>query len=264
MKNIFMFVLTMLFLVSFIFIIQADELTISDNYLNESGEKVCCKVYGLGNRMKQVNVRYGWTNEDECVTPEGFVGGGREIVDNNYCEIKTQYQAKILTQVQIKQAVQTRNRLRIHNQTECPNNCTCVGSTVKCELGNRERIMTVYAGKSGNTIVQVKGINMSTNVTLYKSEGKVYGVFRNNQTREVNLLPDDIGTKIKRKLQNQTIELDEDGIYQVQGRKRARLFLLFPVRERVRMEIDSETGEEIKVRNPWWGFLAKDSEEESE
>ena len=28
------------------------------------------------------------------------------------------------------------------------------------------------------------------------------------------------------------------------------------------MQIDSETGQVIKVRNPWWGFLAKDIEEE--
>jgi len=261
MKKLFMFILTTLFLVSFVFIIQADELTTSDNELNE---KVCCKVYGLGSRMKQVNIRYGWIEENECVTPEEFVGGGREIVDDDYCE-KQGLGVRILNKTQIQKIKQIRNRLRI-NQTECPNNCSCVGSTIKCELEGGGRNMTIRAGNSGNVIVQVKGVNMSTNVTLYKSEGKVFGMFRNNQTREVNLLPDHVQEKIRERirarLENQTIELDEDGIYQIQGRKKARLFFLFPVRERVRMEIDSETGEEIRVRNPWWGFLARDSDEE--
>ena len=110
--------------------------------------------------------------------------------------------------------------------------------------------MTVTAGRSGNIIFQVKGVNASTNVTLYKSEGKVYGIFKNNKTRAINFLPDQVKEKIKNKikarLENQTIELDENGIYQIQGRKKARLFFLFPVREKIRAQIDSETGEIIR------------------
>jgi len=240
----------------------------SGNGGDDSGENVCCKVYGLGSRMKQVNIRYGWAEENEGVTPQGFVGGGREIVDDEYCETETQFQAKILTQEQIQNITRTKNKIRTYyaNQSDCPNNCTCTGSTIKCEIEGG-RIMNITAGKSGNLIVQVKKVNMSTNVTLYKSEkGEVYGVFRNNETRIINLLPDQVQEKIrnktKAKLENQTIELDEDGIYQIQGKKKARLFFLFSVRERVRMQIDCETGELVKARNPWWGFLANDVEEE--
>ena len=83
---------------------------------------------------------------------------------------------------------------------ECPEECVCSGSTVKCTFENGTRVMTVYAGNSGNVIVQVKNLNMSTNVTLYKGEnGKIYGVFNDNETREINL-PDEI----KEKLQNHT------------------------------------------------------------
>jgi len=273
MKKIFIFILLALFLVGFIFTIQADdddelEADINENNGDEteddSYERVCCKVYGLGSRMRHVNIRYGWIEEDECVTPEEFVGGGREIVDDDYCENRG-LGVRILNQTQIQNITRERNRLRIQAQDgECPpDNCICTGSTVKCEIdGGRE--MTVYAGGSGNTIVQVKGVKMATIVTLFKSEGEVYGVFRNNETRPINFFPDDIQTKIKRKLQNQTIELDEDGIYQVQGKKKARLFFLFPVRERVRAQINSETGEVIRIRNPWWGFLARDTRETEE
>ncbi|GAJ22138.1 unnamed protein product, partial [marine sediment metagenome] len=108
---------------------------------------------------EQVNVYYEVINRSECSVAEGFVGGGREIVHGKYCENQTQ----------------EKNRLRIHNQT-CPANCTCVGSTIKCEIeGGRH--MTVMAGKSGNMIVQVKKVNMSTKVSLYRHEGKVYGKF---------------------------------------------------------------------------------------
>ena len=154
-----------------------------------------------------------------------------------------------------------RDRLRVG---ECPENCTCTGSTVKCELAEG-RMMTVYAGRSGNVIVQIKGVNMSTNVTLYKENNTIYGKFKDNRTGIINFFPDQVQEKIKNKtraiLENQTIELDEDGIYQIQGKKKARLFFLFPVREIVRIQINSETGELIKFRNPWWGFLARDIEE---
>ena len=63
-------------------------------------------------------------------------------------------------------------------------------------------------------------------------------------------------------LENQTIELDEDGIYRIQARKRTRLFLIFPVRATVRAEVNSETGEIMKIKRPWWNFLARDEVEE--
>ena len=49
----------------------------------ESG--VCCKVYGLGNGMKQVNVRYQKMLQGECQVGE-LVGGGREVVLESFCE----------------------------------------------------------------------------------------------------------------------------------------------------------------------------------
>ena len=61
--------------------------------------------------------------------------------------------------------------------------------------------MTVYAGNSGNVIVQVKNINMSTNVTLYKGEnGKIYGVFKDNETKEIEL-PDKVMEKLRERNQ---------------------------------------------------------------
>ncbi len=47
--------------------------------------KVCCEIFGYGKGMEKVNVHYEWTTPDNCTVPEDFVGGGREIVDDNYC-----------------------------------------------------------------------------------------------------------------------------------------------------------------------------------
>ena len=126
--------------------------------------------------------------------------------------------------------------------------------------------MTIRAGNSGNTIVQVKGENMTTKVVLYHHNGKVYGVFKNNKTRTVNVLPDQVREKLRERMRARmevrNITLDDDGVYQVEAKKNGKLFFIFPVRERVRAQVNAETGEVIRTRTSWWGFLAVDSEDE--
>lgn len=186
--------------------------------------------------------------------------------DTSGIKSASQYEKPALTPEQVQNIIKVKNRLRIAaaNASECPTNCSCDGSTVKCRLQDGIREMTIRAGSSGNTIVQVKNYNASTQVTLYKSEdGKVYAVFKNNETKEI-ILPDEVKERIeaqlreKVRLHNENITLNEDGEYQIEARKRARLLWIIPVRERVHAEIDAETGEIIRQRNSWWGFLARD------
>ncbi len=170
----------------------------------------------------------------------------------------SEYKARVIRRIQ--------NRLQANaDPSNCPNGCTCTGSVTKCQTQDG-REMIIRAGKSGNTVIQVKGENMTTKVELYRAEGKIYGVFKNNKTKAIEIMPDEvkerIRQRIKARLENQTIELDEDGNYKIQIRKKARLFGLIPIRERVRMQMDPETGEIIKIKNPWWSFLTKDIEEE--
>ncbi len=168
-----------------------------------------------------------------------------------------------ISRERIKEAIKEKNKINVTSKAwgSCPLECTCTGSTVKCILASG-REMTVYAGKSGNVIVQVKGENMTTNVTLYKSGEKLYGVFRNNETKIVRMLPDQvrerIRERIKARLQNENITLNEDGEYEYQAEKDARLFFVFKVKEKVNAKISAETGEVVQVNKVWWGFLAKD------
>jgi hypothetical protein len=126
--------------------------------------------------------------------------------------------------------------------------------------------MTIKAGNSGNIIVQVKGIQAQTQVQLYKEDGKLYGQFKNNITKRI-LSPEQIQEKIQEKLQIRNcscdnIELNEEEVYEVQTQKQAKLFGLFKVQKKVRLNYDASNGELIKQQNSWWGFLAKDAEEE--
>ena len=170
-----------------------------------------------------------------------------------------------ITKEEIKEIVKERNRIKFEQRTgvECPEDCKCTGVTMKCRLEDGGREMTVYS-RSGNIIVQVKNINATTQVTLYKYNNSVYGIFKGNETKKI-ILPDQIKEKVEEririKLENPNITLNEDGYYQIQTKKKARLFLLFPVREKIQLQLDAENGEVVKIRNPWWGFLAKDIEE---
>jgi hypothetical protein len=197
-------------------------------------------------------------DDDDSDVNETEVEDNETEVEDEDDDEDTPRRIRALNQTQIQKIKQVRNRIKVLNGT-CPDNCTCSGSTVKCWL-NGQRTMTVYAGKSGNVIVQVKGVNGSTNVTLYKADGKLYGEF-DNETKRIHD-PEQIKEKIRERKQarweEHNITLDEDGYYRVQSKKKARLFFLIPVREKVKTQVHAETGEIIKIRNPWWGFLARD------
>ncbi|MFH1608014.1 MAG: hypothetical protein ABIA78_02675 [archaeon] len=187
----------------------------------------------------------------------------KQGTDNSASVTTTQIQEKTLTQSQIQKVIQEKNRLQSKMQNnECPEKCTCDGSTTKCKFTNGTREMIIQAGKSGNTIVQVKGVNMSTKVELYQADdGEIYGVFKNDETKRIKIMPDEIQSRLTERiggLEEHEIELNENGEYQIQARKKARLFGLIPVRKRIRFEMNSETGEVIRERTSWWSFLAKD------
>lgn len=266
MKRMGAFLVLIIFLASFISAgitgsVMNNQAQKTDTNLNSNSgeENICCHTFGYGSMMEKVNSEYQLTKKEACAISEDFVGGGKEIVDENLCENHMQ------------KAIQVQNRIQAKIQDgKCPKNCTCDGSTTKCRFGDGSREMTIRAGESGNIIVQVKGVNMSTRVALYKSEdGEFYGIFKNNLTREIKIMPDEIKQKVRERLQQkdcdcEEIELDEDGNYQVQTQKRARFLGMIPVREKVKIEFNSETGEITKTKTSWWGFLAKDVVDEAD
>jgi putative hemolysin len=68
-----------------------------------------------------------------------------------------------------------------------------------------------------------------------------------------------------------SIELKEVGVdnktrlvYVVKAEKDSRVFLLFNKKMPLVAQVDAETGEVVAVKRPWWAFLAKETNEETE
>ncbi|MFW6311911.1 MAG: hypothetical protein ACOC1K_06720 [Nanoarchaeota archaeon] len=184
----------------------------------------------------------------------------------NMISIKAQ-KGKDITSEEKRELFQERNKLQIREtmEEECPNECYCAGSTIRC--WNKEgKEMTINAGESGNTIIKTQYSNMTTNVTLYHHDGRVFGNYKENKTIALNYLPDEVDERIRERIKARTqerkIELDEeDGNYSIQAKKRARLFGFIPVNEKVEMKMNPETGDILREKNSWWGFLARDIKE---
>lgn len=245
---------------------QGGYLAVSSNGLHELKLKI--DYNNVVDEIDETNNEFTTTIFSEGRNQEPIINQTNNSIQNNtQSQTQQQNQTQIRNQTQqqtrAQQAIQTQNRLQIHNQTgECPANCSCQGSVIQCQMQNG-RQMTIQAGKSGNTIVQTKGQNISTNVELYTEGGIIYGQFKGGKTKAINLMPDQIQEKLQQKINSQLdeeleIELDENGFYQVQAKKQARFLRIFRVQERIRIKFDPETGEMLQIRNSWWGFLAKD------
>jgi len=192
-----------------------------------------------------------------------------KLIELSKIELKRNFELKEkvnLSEFERARIIKAEHRLRMESES-LPENCERGGLAIKCWFENGSRILTIHAGSSGNVIVQVKDVNASTKVTLYKNNDEIYGVFKNNETKRI-ILPDEAMERIKEKirahLENETLNLTEDGKYLVEVKKKARLFFLFKTWEDIRSEIDAETGEIIRMKGPWWEFLARDTPEESE
>ena len=127
------------------------------------------------------------------------------------------------------------------------------------------------------------GLNLTAEDIGNGTVGEILRAYLSNgRWAEVKVMPDVAALialdrmKAKCDERNCSVELKEVGIgnktrlaYVLETEKDSRLFLLFNKKMKAVAEIDAETGEVIKIRKPWWGFLAKeknvdDTEIESE
>jgi len=234
---------------------------------HEDEQKICClRTITKGNDSYQ---KYNFIEKEDCLefnknTTINGMTKKSEIVDDSLCNIRK------INKTEVKEQVRERQRVKFEAKTgvDCPDDCICTGVVMKCLFEDGSREMRVYAGKSGNLIIQIKDTNMTTNITLYKDEnGSLYAFNRAGKEKRINFFPDQVKEKIRERIKQKTcdcenITLTDDTKYEVQTKKKARLFWIFPVREKSNVEIDAENGEILKFRNPWWGFLANDNEEE--
>jgi hypothetical protein len=226
---------------------------------NDSFDKVCCKLY-MKQEIKngfEEKTKFLWIDRDSCTSRENerdkiFT---KEIMnDTSLCRGKFE--------------VKEKQRIKFENRTGqiCPTDCTCTGVVMKCPLEGGGRQMTIFAGKSGNIIIQIQGVNVTTNITIYSENGTLIGEFGNGDIKVIKITPDQLKIKFREKekveLEDEEIELKDDGFYEYKGKKNARLLWTVPVKERVVSEVNPETGEITKIKTSWWGFLARDKKSE--
>ncbi|MEK6917776.1 MAG: hypothetical protein AABW51_02405 [Nanoarchaeota archaeon] len=238
---------------------EDDDENETDGDNDDFNDKVCCKLY-MKQEIKngfEERTKYLWIDRDSCTSRENKKDKifTKEIMnDTSLCRGKFE--------------VKEKQRIKFEDRTgqTCPENCTCTGVVMKCPLEGGGRQMTIFAGKSGNIIIQIQGVNVTTNISIYSENGTLIGEFGNGDIKIIKITPDQLKIKFREKekieLEDEEIELKDDGFYEYKGKKNARLLWTVPVRERVVTEIDPETGEITKTKSSWWGFLARDKKSE--
>tara|TARA_Y100000310_G_scaffold337740_1_gene425590 strand:+ start:5171 stop:5791 length:621 start_codon:yes stop_codon:yes gene_type:complete len=119
-----------------------------------------------------------------------------------------------------------------------------------------------------------------TNLDLNNLEGKSLRVkLSDGKYSNIKIMPDVAKARIIKKLRlrscdesnNCSIELREIkkkgkpiAVYEAKVEKKFRLFGLFKIKREVLTQVNSETGEELKIRGPWWRFLAYEEVENQE
>jgi hypothetical protein len=173
------------------------------------------------------------------------------------------------------------------NESECLEGCKCVGAVMSCptETG---KTMTITAGRSGNTIVitidksevetelEIEAENETDNETgVGRNKTRLRAKLSNGQTKEIKIMPDVASQRALERLrlrtcseENCTIELkevegkkDKQLAYELQAERHSRILGMFRKKMQVKAQVDAETGELIRVKKPWWAFLASEPEE---
>lgn len=173
--------------------------------------------------------------------------------------------------------------------SECLEGCRCIGAVMSCSI-ETGKIMTIEAGRSGNIItITVNKTRVDTELELEqerdreKNRTRLRAKLSNGNLTEIKIMPNTASEKALERLRlkvcseenNCTIVLKEVALkrriknetgetrlaYEVQAERHAKLLWLFRAKMRNRVQIDAETGEIIKVKKPWWAFLASEPEE---
>jgi hypothetical protein len=173
------------------------------------------------------------------------------------------------------------------NESECLEGCSCHGAVMSCET-ETGRIITIQAGRSGNIIViTIDGTEVETELEVEAENEEEDGVQERNKTKlkvklengskkEIKIMPDAASERALERLRlkvcnsenNCAIELKEVGsgknkqlAYELQAERHMKVLAVFKAKALVKAQIDTETGEIIVVKKPWWAFLATEPEE---
>ena len=164
---------------------------------------------------------------------------------------------------------------------------------LKTNLQTQQKLMSGnYSGENGQQItvqkqsnnkmqLKVNGISADCGLNLTQNQiqnkTKLETKLSNGRNAEVKVMPDTASETALQRLRLKNcveedgcnIELKEVGqgektklAYEVKTQRQSKVFGLFKAKMQVQAQVDAETGEIIRVKKPWWAFLASEPEEE--
>jgi len=110
-----------------------------------------------------------------------------------------------------------------------------------------------------------------------QNKTKLYAKLSNGRNAEIKVMPDTASERALERLRlkvcsaenNCVIELKEVGqgeqtkfAYELKTQRQAKFLGLFRAKMQVQAQVNAESGEIIRVKKPWWAFLASEPEEE--
>lgn len=159
-----------------------------------------------------------------------------------------------------------------------------ISTQQKVKVGN-------YTGEGGQQIqikemannrfqLKINGVDVDCDGNLtqeqVQNKTKLKMKLSNGRNAEIKIMPDTASETALQRLRlkvcsvenNCTIELKEVGkgnetqpAYEIQAQRHARLLGMFRLKMQTKAQISAETGELIRVKKPWWAFLATEPEE---
>jgi len=110
-----------------------------------------------------------------------------------------------------------------------------------------------------------------------QNKTQLYAQLSNGKQAEIKVMPDVAADRALERLRlkvcsednNCTIELKEVGknekvqmAYEMQIQRHSKILGIFQKKMQVKMQVNAENGEVIRVKKPWWAFLATEPSEE--
>jgi TolA-binding protein len=143
-----------------------------------------------------------------------------------------------------------------------------------------ERIQNKVQLKAGNQSVNCSG---ECEFNQIGNKSRIMQELSNGRNAEIKIMPDSASERALEALRlhvcseenNCTIELKEVSIkggekgnvslaYELKRERRAKVLGFIGAKMDVKAQVNAETGEIIRLRKPWWAFLASEPEEELE
>jgi len=128
--------------------------------------------------------------------------------------------------------------------------------------------VTILIGEDsdGKTTIGNGNIQATSTEKVRVVENKLFVEGSNGKNSEIKIMPETASAKAIERLgevQNVQIELKQVGngdnakpTYQVSAQKEVRFLGMFKMKMQVSAQVNSDTGEAVKIQKPWWSFLA--------